>query len=134
MQVNERKGWMIMWQGVFITTLTEEHVRAWKNGNESRKSAGYLISKRTGKEYLLTKPQSIIGKDERVDFLISDNPYVGKRHAIIHKENGQFFIEDMGSSNGTKVDGGLLEKEQKVLLDSSVDIEFANEHYRFELR
>lgn len=123
-----------MFEGVFITNITEEHVKAWKGENGSEKIAGYLISERTGKEYLITKSQSIVGRDFDVDFHIQDNSYVCKKQAIIHKENNQFFIEDIGSVNLTKVNGVLLEYGKKILLDSSVEIEFANERYSFVLR
>jgi ABC-type multidrug transport system ATPase subunit len=56
------------------------------------------------KEYELTKSEVVIGRDEGVEIVIS-TPAVSRRHARLMMEGGNYVIEDLGSSNGTFVNG-----------------------------
>ena len=42
-----------------------------------------------------------------------------------------YFIEDMNSSNGTKVEGEYLGYKTKISLKKNDVVEFANQRYRF---
>ena len=47
-----------------------------------------------------------------------DLPIVSWNHAVIHRENGEFILEDLGSSNGTAV-GQLNNRIHRTVLDPS---------------
>jgi pSer/pThr/pTyr-binding forkhead associated (FHA) protein len=49
----------------------------------------------------LDKPQMTIGKSQYCDLAIPNDDYVSRDHARIVQREGNFFIEDLGSSNGT---------------------------------
>ena len=51
-----------------------------------------------------TQGRVIIGRAPDADFRI-DNPDVSRRHAAIYWSNGQMLLEDLGSTNGTMVNG-----------------------------
>jgi hypothetical protein len=51
-----------------------------------------------------TQGRVIIGRAQDADFRI-DNPDVSRRHAVIFWSNGQVMLEDLGSTNGTMVNG-----------------------------
>jgi hypothetical protein len=51
-----------------------------------------------------TPPEMIIGRDPRVDIFI-DNLGVSGRHARLWWDRGRFMLADLGSSNGTTVNG-----------------------------
>lgn len=54
----------------------------------------------------LDKPSVLIGRLRgQVDFVIS-NPRVGKIHAEFIAQNGQFFVKDINSKNGTYINSG----------------------------
>jgi pSer/pThr/pTyr-binding forkhead associated (FHA) protein len=55
-----------------------------------------------------TPPEMIIGRDPRVDIFI-DNLGVSGRHARLWWERGRFMISDLGSSNGTAVNGRRID-------------------------
>jgi len=62
------------------------------------------------KEYKLTRPELIIGRDPNVDLSIP-SPAVSRRHARLTREGEGYFLEDLGSSNGTFLnDERLLER------------------------
>jgi pSer/pThr/pTyr-binding forkhead associated (FHA) protein len=52
----------------------------------------------------LTAPAAIIGRGSESDVKISD-PGISRRHAEIRTENGEYVVTDLGSTNGTIVDG-----------------------------
>jgi hypothetical protein len=51
-----------------------------------------------------TPPEMIIGRDPRVDIFI-DNLGVSGRHARLWWDRGRFMLADLGSSNGTTING-----------------------------
>ncbi|MFW6096895.1 MAG: FHA domain-containing protein [Chloroflexota bacterium] len=69
----------------------------------------------TGLEVRLTEQETVIGRDERAD-LVFNSSAVSRRHARIILRNGQYAIQDLGSSNGTFVNGQRIE-QSTVLKD-----------------
>ncbi len=55
-----------------------------------------------------TPPEMIIGRDPRVDIFI-DNLGVSARHARLWWDRGHFMLADLGSSNGTTVNGHRID-------------------------
>ncbi len=59
----------------------------------------------------LTRPVTIIGRAEDSDVLI-EHPSISRRHARLVIEPGRVQIDDLGSSNGTAVEGEPLQPDQ----------------------
>ena len=59
------------------------------------------------REFELIKPEIVLGRDEGVDLTIPA-PAVSRRHARFLREGDGYVIEDLGSSNGTFVNGDRL--------------------------
>lgn len=73
----------------------------------------------------------LIGRDgSKVDFKI-DVSSVGRSHARIMRRQNTFFIEDLGSHNGTFIDGKRLKKGQEYILPDNCCISFADKEYYF---
>jgi pSer/pThr/pTyr-binding forkhead associated (FHA) protein len=66
--------------------------------------------KEAGREFVFDQDSVLIGRTSECDVILYD-PGVSRRHARIYVENGQFFVEDVGSSNGTQVNGELVKKQ-----------------------
>ena len=58
--------------------------------------------------------------------------YLSRRHAYIHQKGGQAYIEDLGSSNGTFVNGLRL-RQQAVPLQDGVLVAFGGKHFVYEV-
>jgi pSer/pThr/pTyr-binding forkhead associated (FHA) protein len=58
--------------------------------------------KMEGKVLEIKVPQFLIGRDAECQ-LRPASPLISKRHCAIHQRDGQVFVEDFGSTNGTHV-------------------------------
>lgn len=60
-----------------------------------------------GRRYILDKPLMTIGRVEGNDIVINDTR-VSRRHAHICQEEFRYLVEDLGSTNGTWLNGARL--------------------------
>jgi len=101
-------------------------------GREMEEIRGYL--KYEGTNYLpdisIAKTPFVIGTAESCDGIIR-HPNISHCHAKITYQDNTYFIEDLNSTNGTRVNGGLLSYKTRVSLKKNESIYFANEPYRF---
>ncbi|PZW36553.1 FHA domain-containing protein [Thermosporothrix hazakensis] len=61
-------------------------------------------------EYVLDKAEITIGRAPNSDILLSKDKLTSRRHALVTFENGQYFLRDEHSANGTFVNGQQLEE------------------------
>lgn len=80
--------------------------------------------------YILTQ-EFFIGRDRGEADLCIDSSGVSRLHARILLKSGSFFIEDLGSSNGTRVDGVRLNRHREYLLPDKCRIAFAEHFFYF---
>jgi hypothetical protein len=62
--------------------------------------AGLLLVREDGTQLEVAKDRFVIGRGHECDLLV-DSPKVSREHAAIVREPDGWFIEDLGSSNGT---------------------------------
>jgi pSer/pThr/pTyr-binding forkhead associated (FHA) protein len=89
-----------------------------------------LLVEQSGREHPLRPGMNVIGREG--DIMIIDAK-VSRRHAQITNDGGVIQIEDLGSSNGTKVDGTALSPGQKVTLKGGERVSFAGTEMGFQL-
>lgn len=78
-------------------------------------------SKTSPTAFELTKSEIIIGRDLEVDITIP-SPIVSRRHARLMRDGDAYMIEDLGSSNGTFVNGQRV--SERRLLRSGDQVRF----------
>lgn len=89
----------------------------------------YLIREKTSERIVIDKSEFSIGRSaQSCDYAVEDNRMVGRRHAIILCIKGQYFIEDLHSTNKTYVNEQAVEKEEIV---SGSRIRLADEDFIF---
>lgn len=93
-------------------------------------SNAYIKQLRTGKKYYLNSNEVTIGK-RQCEIEIADNPAVSKHHAMIQKKEGKYYLVDLNSTNGTKVNGKKINADIPEFLQDETQIEFANEKFVF---
>ncbi len=62
-------------------------------------------------------PIKSIGRTPDNDIVIQ-HPQVSSRHALVHNQGGQLFVEDRGSANGTYVRGHRVAPGQRIAIQS----------------
>lgn len=75
------------------------------------------------------KESALIGRSKRCQVYI-DDPYMSKNHARIFLRDGQFYIEDMKSTNGSFLNGRRL-PDHPVKLKDSDKLSFGNISFIF---
>jgi hypothetical protein len=87
---------------------------------------GVLVA--AGVSHDVDRPLMTLGRSRDCDIAI-DDPSVSRRHAELHRENGGFTLVDLGSTNGTQVNG---QKIDRVALQSGDRITLGQTELRFE--
>jgi pSer/pThr/pTyr-binding forkhead associated (FHA) protein len=74
-----------------------------------------------GMSFPLSGNQIVIGREEGMDIALQD-PESSRRHALISWRGGQFVIEDLGSTNGSFVNGVQITAPQVLNPGDSIGI------------
>jgi pSer/pThr/pTyr-binding forkhead associated (FHA) protein len=67
-----------------------------------------------GERAEVNKDRFIIGRGKQSSDLTIKDPNVSRQHAMVECLNGQYFMVDMGSTNGVEYDGQRLQRKPIV--------------------
>ena len=65
----------------------------------------------SGQRKVLDQRRAVLGRSRDADIQVED-PNVSRRHAEIRQEGSTFWLVDLGSTNGTEVDGKRIQRVQ----------------------
>lgn len=117
---------------IFNIKPADEKSKINKNAGTTVLSANRFINISGGEDIMLIHYPFVIGsRNKNCDYVI-DNPLISRKHAIIWNEHGEIYVEDVGSTNGTKVNGMKIPSCEKIKLTTGDIVEFANIKFRFE--
>jgi phosphoserine phosphatase RsbU/P len=68
---------------------------------------------KAGERYRLVKEKTIIGRHPGCDIVV-DSGSVSRQHASIEMKDGGWWVEDLGSRNGTIVNGEILTEQHRL--------------------
>jgi pSer/pThr/pTyr-binding forkhead associated (FHA) protein len=74
------------------------------------------------KEYLVPIQQITLGRGEDATIRLKGDSEVSRNHAQLTLHNGDVYITDLGSSNGTYVDGQFIKKSTELLIGSRIQL------------
>jgi len=80
-----------------------------------------LEGEKPGRAFPLTKEVTVLGRDAACDIVLSDHG-ASKRHAKITRRDHGFYIEDLRSTNGTRVGNQDLTETRRLEGDESIRI------------
>jgi len=89
-----------------------------------------LISMDGDRPIVLSKDVTVVGRKRGVCDIYIDRSSVSKLHCVIVKTDGLLFIRDLGSTNGTKVNGQRVTRGALLPGD---ELAFANARFRVYL-
>ena len=95
--------------------------------------AGFtLIRKANDDRIIINRPEFIIGKERaKVDYCVTNNNSVSRRHARIRVSGGKCYISDLGSTNCTYINGVKLAPLQEIALIPGDELRLSNEDFEF---
>ncbi len=85
------------------------------------KSMGFMKPIGGGDPVPLRKPEIVVGRRASCDIRL-DFENVSGRHCALTYNGGTWHIRDLGSTNGTKVNGAKVERQQGLMPDDEIAI------------
>ena len=74
---------------------------------------------------------TVIGKLETAADAVIPLPTISRLHAKIRKREGEYYLADLNSRNGTSVNGRMLQVNEEYLLQDEDEVDFAEARYIF---
>ena len=94
----------------------------------------HFVRQKTGEKIYISKDEFKIGKSKvHSDYSIENNSAISRVHVIVISRDGEYYLKDNESTNGTYVDGDRLEAGREVQLKSNMIIKFGDEDFEFFL-
>lgn len=114
-----------------------------KSMSVSRANAGgqypylKLLNRRESLNFKVEEAYSLdrsisIGREASNNVVIAD-PFLSKRHAFFLVKDGQVFIEDLNSRNGTFLNGEQINQNEKIELSDGDKIRMGNLEFLFRI-
>ena len=98
-------------------------------------SGPVIVRTRTGEQIRIDKPIFCIGKSAQgVDYQVTDNNSVSRRHAYIINGNGVYYLRDNKSTNHTYLGGKIINSGTDMMLIDGSRFKLANEEFTFHER
>lgn len=88
-----------------------------------------LINRRANRTYELTKPEMRLGRSAENEIPL-DSEKVSRRHALIVLTGATFYVQDLGSANGTFVNGNQV--RDRVALNNGDEIRLGDQTFLFQ--
>lgn len=82
-----------------------------KGGGSAHPAGMNLTIHYQGEAFQVTKDRFIIGRGKQTSDLTIKDPNVSRQHAMIEFSSGQYYIVDMGSTNGVEFNGQRVQRK-----------------------
>ena len=102
-----------------------------EGGEEGLPRSVAIVVQKTGQRYPLKTRKVKIGRGPSNQVIIPDDTFTSRNHAWITFEDGEFWLEDLGSTNGTLLNGHPVVKRQ--VLSSGDKIRVGHTELTFEV-
>lgn len=92
----------------------------------------FLVRQKDNERIQISGKAFRIGKDNENDYMIKGNTAVSRKHAVVTMSDGEYYLEDKNSTNGTFVNGVRVETSEKILLKDGDEVIFADDIYMIQ--
>jgi pSer/pThr/pTyr-binding forkhead associated (FHA) protein len=77
-------------------------------------TGAFLINKHTKERHELGQTVCKIGRDTTNNIALPKDSYVSRHHAWILQIKGAYWVEDLGSTNGSQLNGEVLRERKQI--------------------
>ncbi|MCA9805021.1 MAG: FHA domain-containing protein [Cyanobacteria bacterium HKST-UBA02] len=95
-----------------MKSLQSDYLKAEADNDSSMPTAVNVVVQKTGQKIPLKTTKVKIGRDPTNQVVVAEDTFASRHHAWITFEDGDFWIEDLGSTNGTLLNGHPVVKRQ----------------------
>ncbi len=74
----------------------------------------FLFNKTTKERYELSSSVNKIGRDRSNNIAIPADHHISRHHAWVLQVQGEFWVEDLGSTNGTLLNGEPIDERKQI--------------------
>lgn len=96
-------------------------------------SQAFIVRIQDGIRVDVNKEEFLIGKSEQCDLIISGNASISRTHAKIVQYENRFYLVDLGSTNGTRIDDEVVPENKFVELSGDTRFFLSNEEFYFDI-
>ena len=87
-----------------------------------------------GRTFRVDRPSAAMGRHSGQNDIVLDDPYISSKHAKVVFNSGRFFLEDLGSTNKTFVNGVALVPGKAVALSDGMEFTLGKTGFRFSCK
>ncbi len=116
------------------TTILEQEEGTTILGMDSNPAK--LIDLKTGAAIRISSMNFVIGKSKKepLGYRIADDTSISRKHAEISYENGNYYVTDLDSLNGTFVNNARIEAQQKTPIHDGDKLRLSDKNYVFHTK
>ena len=74
----------------------------------------FLFNKLSNERFPLNQSVSKIGRDQTNNISVTNDHYISRHHAWVLQMQGAYWVEDLGSTNGTLLNGEILSERRQI--------------------
>jgi pSer/pThr/pTyr-binding forkhead associated (FHA) protein len=89
-----------------------------------------LVPLKNGRPVSITRDVTLVGRQKDLCDIVIDRSSISKLHCLLVRTDGLLFLRDLGSTNGTKVNGQRVVRGALLPGD---ELAFASEKFRVEM-
>lgn len=82
-----------------------------------------------GEKILIRHNRAVVGRSDDADVVVN-YPEISRAHALIYRQGGEIYVTDVGSANGTRVDGTAVGRAPTRMAPVA-ELTLANHQFRF---
>lgn len=101
-------------------------------GRKVIKGKVFCLTDTTGKHYILNGC-SAVGRNKKSDIVIKGNNTVSNNHAVITVNGDAVLVKDVGSRNGTFIDGKRIQEGFDIAVRPESELKFSNAVFKVEI-
>ncbi|MFY9488205.1 MAG: DUF3662 and FHA domain-containing protein [Solirubrobacterales bacterium] len=73
------------------------------------------------RRFALTPPATVIGRGREADIKL-DDPNISRRHVQFSVDGGQWLVSDLGSTNGTRLHGQIIDRAEPLRSGDTIQV------------